>query len=116
MRIWILVLLLMSSMAIGFGHDLGTRTEEEWTNGRWIYKGEISGSLGWSALYHGNHREFSGLNAAAAVGVRPFSGTFSGLGFEGRLAPLRSHVETSGDVLISPGSALYHFSRSKVQP
>lgn len=116
MKIWIFVFALISSMAIGFSQDLVTSTEKEWTNGRWFYRGEILGSSGWSALYHGKHREFSGLNAAAGAGVRPFSGAFAGLGFEGRFAYLRSNVETSSDVLILSGSILYHFSRSKVQP
>jgi len=107
---------LVASTGIGFGQDSGTGTVDEWRSGRWIYKGEISGSFGWSALYHGKHREFSGLNVAAGVGVRPFSGALSGLGFEGRFAYLRSNVETSGNVLILSGSTLYHFSRSKVQP
>ena len=107
---------MFSGIVTGFGQDSGTRTQDEWIDGRWTYKGEITGSFGWAALYHGNRRQFSGLNASAGFGLRPFSGTFSGLGFEARFGYLNSNVDTSSDVVILSGSAVYHFSSSKVQP
>ncbi len=107
-----LVIAVSTSVGGGFGKD----STEDWKMGRWAYRGEIFGSFGWAALYHGKHREFSGLDAAAGVGVRPFTGALSGLGFETRLSYLGSNVETSSSIVIFSGSALYHFGRSRVQP
>jgi len=111
---YIVILLVTTGAALGEGST--QRMREEWKKGGWIYRGEIFGSFGWAAFYHGKHREFSGLYAAAGIGVRPFHGVLSGLGFEGRISYLGSSVETSSDILVFSGCALYHFSRSRVQP
>jgi len=115
-KTWLVFLILTAGAASGFGESVGDNNGKESEAGKWVYRGEIFGSLGWGALYHGNHHEFSGLNTAAAIGVRPFDDTLSGLGFEARFAYLNSNEETNSNVLIFSGCAVYHFGKSKIQP
>ena len=115
-KTWLIFLLLTAGAATGFGESVGGNNGKESEGGKWVYRGEVFGSFGWAALYHGKHHEFSGVNAAAGVGVRPFDGALSGLGFEARFAYLNSNEETNSNILIFSGCAVYHFGRSKVQP
>ena len=115
-KTWLLLFALTTGVGTGLGEDTRKRNEEQRQGEKWVYKGEVFGSVGWAALYHGKHHEFSGVNAAAGIGVRPFEGALSGLGFEARFAHLNSNEETNSNILIFSGCAVYHFGRSKVQP
>jgi hypothetical protein len=89
---------------------------------KWNYKGEIFGALGIGAFYHGDDGLGKGLQAEVGFGVRPFKGTFNGLGFEMKFIHQDFERQTSpnhfsdGNFNAFLGSAVYHFGGSKTQP
>lgn len=87
----------------------------------WNYRGEVFGGIGMSRFYHGDYHLGDGIDWSAGAGVRPFTGSLRGLGFE--ICANGFNFDRSwgdgysnqGDALAISGNALYHFGRSSTQ-
>jgi hypothetical protein len=88
----------------------------------WQYKGEVFGSAGWGRFFHGDNNLGSGLDLGGGIGIRPFSGSLRGLGFEVLLNGLNfsnawgDGYSYDGTMRAVTGNVVYHLSRSRTQP
>ena len=100
----------------------------------WQYRGEVFGSFGKGGLYNGDDLWGSGLEWGGGIGVRPFSGWLTRIGFEFEGAQLskgstrasttviqnqtfNATITQNLDSRLLQGTVLYHFwSGKRVQP
>jgi hypothetical protein len=118
----LLILFLLACTVNGLGEDVGGLPEQSADGRKWIYRGEVYGSVGWGAFWHGDDSLGRGIDLGVGVGFRPFQGKLRGLGFEFRVNQLQHDIQYSathsadGKALTLLGNALYHFGDSKIQP
>ncbi len=116
---WRTGFLYLCSSILGIALPLCARDRQEQP---WKYKLEIFGDVAHGRFYNGDHLRGKGLDYGGGVGIRPFQGKLSGLGFEARIARLSGHRSTESissrvDSRLIAVSALYHFrSGTTVQP
>jgi opacity protein-like surface antigen len=121
-KTWLVCYLLVAGMATGIVTRVEAHSIEEWESGRWVYRGEVFGGVGWGGFWHGDSPLGSGLEVGGGIGLRPFRGNLRGLGFEVQVKQLRHDVQhssthsTSGKASTVLGNALYHFGNSRFQP
>jgi len=119
---WLLIMFLLPGTLTGFGKDTCDTPKQTDEKKRWIYQGEVFGTVGWGRFWHGDDSLGSGIELGVGAGFRPFQGKLRGLGFEVRVNQLHHDVQTSathstdGKALALLGNALYHFGTSKIQP
>ncbi len=119
---WLLIMFLLAGTVTGFGEDAGNTPKQPIERKRWIYRGEVFGSIGWGGFWHGDDSLGSGIELGGGVGSRPFQGKLRGLGFEVQVKQLHHDIQhsathsTNGKALTLIGNVLYHFSDSTVQP